>query len=101
MTAHRRLERWSPRLVGGPYTPPELAPTVIRGFVFDDTTERWPDDHPIQTSPIASADGLTVTTASGSTYLLGEPDPDWVRWLAQQGHDFDPENPIRIKETSA
>jgi len=60
-------------------------------------------DHPIKpgmyftTSRIVESDGRLVQTKSGSVYRLGEPDPEWLAWMADNGIDFDPSQPITIR----
>lgn len=48
---------------------------------------------PILTTPVGRVDGRIVTTASGSRYELGAPDPEYDRWLEAQGVTLDTTRP--------
>ena len=75
---------------------PELSSIQLAGAVYGHS--RYEDGHRISTSPIREVDGRRVVTQSGSTYLLGDPDPRYLTWLEEQGVAFDPENPIKVRE---
>lgn len=88
-----RLENWS--VVGAnPYDPPELCPPQLAGEVHG--REGIEDGKRIRTSSLVEANGRTVKTATGSTYILGCPSPDYVEWMKKNDIKFDPENPIRM-----
>lgn len=77
-----------------PYLPPEMNPRCVRGKVHGHPTRE--DGSGIMTSAITKVEGKTVITASGSRYTLGEPRPEYVAWLAEQGRKIDPDNPIKV-----
>ncbi len=83
----KTLESWS--TYRDPWEAPEL-PLRIVGLL---------DGERVRTSRVQDSRGRIVITESGSRYLLGEPDPEYLKWL--QGHDyrFDPENPIKLVKT--
>jgi hypothetical protein len=84
------LENWSVRTGGDAFTPPERVLRCLVGFRVEDSEE-------IITSPIDSVDGRSVRTMSGSVYILGAPDPAWLRWMLDNGVPYDDERPIRAR----
>lgn len=85
-----KLERWS--VVQGepnPYKPPEQMGPCLKGDL---------DGHEIVTSPIIKAEGLLITTFSGSLYELGEIEPGYMGFIEDHAIEFDPENPIKALE---
>lgn len=94
-----RLEQWSTcRLGDDPYVPPEMSLLCLQGQVFGHA--RKGDGTKVTTSPIVAVDGRVITTASGSVYELGEPDPGFLAWLAKEGRTYDPGQPITLKGRS-
>lgn len=98
-----RLENWHTTSTGGAYLAPESAETSICGdcygrydVLIDGTS--MTDGTRITTGPVVELEGRTVTTSSGSKYLLGAPDPTWVTWMAEKGIAFDPAKPLRWKK---
>jgi hypothetical protein len=84
-----RLENWSV-YCGDPYQPPELGGIRLHGT-------RVGEDSPVVTNYVDHVEGRRVTTLTGSVYVLGEPDPQYLRWMAENGHAYDPEQPIRVR----
>lgn len=85
-----QLERWSlqPVYGGSEYAEPQRG---LRGY-------RNGEAMPVRTSRIVAVAGNKVTTASGSTYILGEPDPQYIKWCLAHGcHVPTPEEPIKLK----
>lgn len=82
------LYRWS--VIGDPYKPPEDKALRLSGF-------RDQDEKQITTSVIVDVKGREVTTYSGSTYILEDVDPDYLKFLDATGEVYNPENPIRVK----
>ena len=80
-------------LSNSPWVPPECNPVCLMGY-------RNSEDRGVRTSPIKEVDGSIIRTESGSTYFLGDPDPAYLRYLEENGIDFDPKNPIKDKRTS-
>lgn len=95
-----RLEAWSTTAFDPRLPTREPGNLCVQGNVYG--REGFADGDHILTMPVTSFQGRTIVTKSGSTYLLGEPDPEFVAFLAEEGRPFDPENPIRFvpKETS-
>ena len=88
-----RLEEWSV-ISQDPYAPPEWG-ISLRGKVYGH--DRFPDGEPVRTSPIVKAEGRNITTRSGSSYELGEPEASYRAWLkASLGRELDEEQPIRM-----
>ncbi len=95
MPVEVRLECWCVR--ADPYRAPELGGAWLRGRVYGHP--KFTDGDRIDTGSLVSAEGRTVRTAK-TVYQLGEPDPEWLTWMAEKGIAFDPENPVKIKESA-
>jgi len=89
-----RLECWALCSTGDGYTAPEVFGRCLRGVVTGH--HRKDDGERVVTSRVVSAEGRTATTASGTTYELGEPDPEWLAWMVEHGIAFNPDSPIRM-----
>ena len=77
----KRLENWSINTTGSLYQAPETAVTHLNGEVYGH--DRFPEGHGITTSAVVSSEGNLVMTYSGSTYLLGDPSEDYVKWCRE------------------
>ena len=85
-----KLENWS--VVADPYQAPEIRTLHLSG-------DRTPENglhNPVTTTRVVEVSGRTVKTRSGSMYILGEPDKEYLTWLDQNKIAFDPENPIKV-----
>jgi hypothetical protein len=86
-----RLENWSVIAFGGPYTPPELMRIQLHGQVYDH--DRFANGTEVTTSSLEAFDyGKRTALTQNTLYALGEPDPKFDAWLAEQGkaiHDYD------------
>lgn len=93
-----RLENWSLHLRAprGPYSDPALCKPYLVGDVFGYPNRA--DGHHISTGSIYGVDG-NVAWGRRTTYVLGTPSPGYVAWCAEQGHVFDPANPIRFRHS--
>jgi hypothetical protein len=90
-----KLNNWS--VVYGeqnPYLAPELRSARLHGIV---------DDHPrlgknveVTTSKIVKAEGLIITTNSGSIYELELVDLKYLEYLQENNINFNPKQPITI-----
>jgi hypothetical protein len=91
------IKDWSVTGAGvGPYTPPELAGIRIHGKVYGHP--RFDDGAEITTSSIVRIAGRVVQTASGSIYLLGQPEAEYIVWCKRSGWHIPTEDePIKIK----
>lgn len=91
-----RIEEWavgySSKLA---YAAPECRPATLTGLVFNHP--RLPDGMRTRTTRIVSASGRCVLTASGTTYLLGKPSPEYIEYLRAQGKTLDEMQPIKVK----
>ncbi len=77
-----------------PFAPPELRCLYLHGTIKGHPTR--PDGQKVKTSNIVRSEGDLVFTKN-SIYKLGQPDPKWLDWMEENGIQFDPENPIKIK----
>ena len=90
-----KIENWQIKTAeSDKYTAPELRPIRVKGQVVGH--DRFADGNWITSSPIIAAEGLTLTTATGSRYELGDVDPAYLAWLAEAGQEFNPEQPVII-----
>lgn len=85
------LYKWSVIPSRDPYIAPDLNPGVLVGHRADDPRE-------ITTSRIVKAEGRTITTLSGSVYILEDIDPDYLLWLNQNNIPYNHEQPITVKK---
>lgn len=76
-----RLENWSV-VTKDPYTPPEFA--RIEGEVYGHP--RFNDGELVALSRVQEVNGNIVKTRN-TTYILGEPHPDYVKWCLENGYD--------------
>lgn len=83
------LQNWAVVMTLGPYDAPEAAVARLTGEVFGHP--RFSDGTVVQTSRIVSLSTKErkATTKSGTSYDLGEPSADFLRWLEQNGHSLD------------
>lgn len=85
------LFKWSVGMPDNNFMAPELRTIHLVGF-------RDKDSKRIRTSYIVSVKGCEVKTSSGSTYILEDIDLEYLQWLNDQGIDYDPDNPIKMKD---
>jgi hypothetical protein len=78
-----RLENWSMLMDQDPYLPPEIKRGYLVGSVYGHPN--FEDGGQIVTSYIVEINVRKgfAKTRSGSDYILGRPDPDWVAWLKE------------------
>ena len=86
-----RLENWSVcALPPDPYTAPELWTSVLNGNVYGN--KRFNDRTRVNTSSVKEINTITMKAQTRNTlYELGEPDPDFVKYLNEKGysiHDY-------------
>lgn len=93
-----KLKNWS--IVGYPgdeYRAPEARTVHFQGIVVE--REGFEVGGALRTSPVVGAEGKVVSTRSGSEYeMVGEPDPMWISWLADQGKEPDPHNILLVRD---
>ncbi len=77
------------------YRPPETRSLTIVGIVKGHPSQE--DGKCIHTSAVIRIDGCTVYTRN-RTYRLGRIQPAYRKWLQDSGHDYDPRNPIKMKQ---
>ena len=89
-----KIECWSTtESNNNPFLPPEIKNLSVRGKVYGHP--EYTDGNIIKTSPIQSIQGKTVYTMN-TIYELGEPDPEFIKWMKAEGIFFNPEEPIKI-----
>jgi len=72
------------------YTSPEAIKHCLYGHRSDDKC--------VVTSSIVAADGRTVNTISGSTYILENIDPSYSQWLQANGYVLDQKQPVKMAD---
>lgn len=92
-----RIEQWAVVEDADPYVAPEMRRRYLRGQVFGHPNPRHADGKTVTTSRIINVDGRRVKTNSGSTYVLGEPDPAYVEFCRSINQTMDELNPIKVK----
>lgn len=83
------LNKWGITTTSNPFTAPECSRIHLVGFRDDDNRR-------VITSPIMKVEGRIITTRSGSTYFLGEPDSEYLAYLEEIEYEYDCENPIKV-----
>lgn len=81
-----KIQDWSIR--SDPYQAPEVRSVHLAG--------KLADGREIVSSRIIGIDGRTIHTASGSVYVLGRIRRSYRRWLADNGIDYNPRQPVRF-----
>ncbi len=80
-----RLENWSLTQTLDPYQAPELAVVRLRGYIYEDN--RFLDGSPIITSRVLTVSLINKVAQTRNTkYELGEIDPDFLKWMNENGH---------------
>lgn len=74
--------------------PPEFRKLIIKGRVKGHP--KYPDNKSIITSDVCKVQKDIIFTRN-SVYRLGKPKQDWLDWMKENGIEFDPENPIKIR----
>lgn len=86
------LYRWSlTSYASSPYFAPEQCKLSLVGY-------RDQNPCPIHTSDIKEVNGREITTTTGSVYILEDIDPEYRHWLNENGIEYDPANPIKVKK---
>ncbi len=89
------IDDWRIISLSDEYTAPEDRVIILTGKVFG-----HPNFMPgtkIQTSQIIDCKGRYALTTSGSTYIVGDANDDYISWLESIGYDFDEMNPFSDK----
>jgi hypothetical protein len=88
-----KIENWSTgNCDSNPFLAPEITGIHLRGQVYGHpgkTDGAW-----VKTSRIQSINGKMIETLN-TIYELGEPNPDFLKWMKMEGIEFDPDNPIK------
>lgn len=76
-----------------PFIPPEHRGVYLHGEVYGHPYHE--DGKEVTTSRILSADGKVITCRSRQ-YILGEPDPKYLKFLSDIEYPYEEKNPIKI-----
>src|SRR5271170_5635163 len=86
-----KLSHWSIQIKADPYAAPETKNMDIRLVGYRDDESRA-----VITSSVMKVEGKTITTRSGSVYLLQDIDPAYEAWMKDNGIAYDPDDPIKV-----
>lgn len=87
----KNLYKWWVRpYYSDPWIAPECNFNCLGGFIEG-------NDNPLKTSKIVAANGLEITTYSGSIYVLQDINPEYYQFIKENNIPYDPNNPITIK----
>lgn len=94
-----RLENWAVHLDQGGYRAPETCMRYLSGEVFGHP--RFEEGKKVSTGhlvgfPFMDDDHWFVKTRR-TVYQLGKPSPEYLAWLDENGHTFDPNEPIKAR----
>ena len=81
---------WVRQYYNDPWMAPECNFTCLGGYLEG-------SDKPIKTSKIVKANGVEITTHSGSVYVLQDIEPNYYQFMKENNIPYDPDNPITIK----
>lgn len=94
-----KIDDWSVNVDSDPYRAPELMERIVTGTVVETDSERLNVGKciDIRTSRLIEISGKTLKSR-GSTFILGNIDPNYEKYMKDNNIAFDPENPIRFKK---
>tara|TARA_R110000824_G_scaffold124513_1_gene283085 strand:- start:855 stop:1154 length:300 start_codon:yes stop_codon:yes gene_type:complete len=81
-----------------PYTAPEAMTAHLQGNVYNHPDPKVSNGEFVTTSRMVDSSGLTVTTASGTKYILGTINKAYLKYIKDSGLKYDPSNPIKMKD---
>ena len=84
-----KLEDWQVgKWSSNPYKAPELWTWKLQGKIYNHPN--FNDGEMVTTSEIVKldVDARKATTRSGTEYELGNPNPQWIDWLQEQGYNL-------------
>jgi hypothetical protein len=82
------LDRW--------YLPPEYKRAHLKGYAYGHP--EYKDGTLVKTSIIVETEGFLVKTATGTIYLLEDPDPEYILWLRLNHLKFNNERPFEWRD---
>jgi len=88
------LINWSTTAAGSPYSAPEQVLLSLSGEVYGH--DRFEDGQVITTSAVKGSSGRIVLTENTTYRLVGDPNPDWVRFLEAGDRTVDVNDPIHF-----
>jgi len=88
-----RLDDWS--VNAKPHYPPGTI--YLSGRVSGHPSDCHHDGKRVDTSRVATVDGRTIMTSSGTVYRLGRVSAKYRRWLRAHGIPYDPKCPIVLR----
>jgi hypothetical protein len=92
------LEKWG-IVSTNPFMAPERQTKFsLKGIVYNHPIKE--DGKEVVTSFITNIEGNIVTTYSGSKYILGPPNPEYLEFLNKNGFVFDPADPLKSMKKS-
>ena len=80
-----------------PYMAPEAMTAHLQGNVYNHPNPDVVNGKFVTTSRIVDSSGLTVTTLSGTKYILGTINKNYLKYIKDSGLKYDPLNPVKVK----
>lgn len=86
--AKPRLENWKVCLRLHPYRAAELCKSCLVGEVYNHPDPRHADGKRVETSVLKCLNSKekTAITESGTEYILGNPDKEWLDYIAENNY---------------
>ena len=95
--AAARLIDWEVVGQRTPYTAPEAMTAHLQGNVYNHPDPNVSDGDFVTTSEMVDSSGVTVTTKSGTKYILGTINDEYHKYIKDSGLKYDMLNPVKIK----
>jgi len=80
-----------------PYMAPEAMTAHLQGNVYNHPNPNISNGDFVTTSRMVDSSGVTVTTSSGTKYILGTINKNYLKYIKDSGLKYDPLNPIKVK----
>ena len=93
-----RIIDWSVVGQRTPYQAPETMTAHLQGYVYNHPDSDIPNGDFVITSEMVDSSGLTVTTDSGTKYILGIINEEYLKYIKDSGLKYDPSNPVKVKK---
>jgi hypothetical protein len=73
-----------------PYQAPELAKVKLNGLIYNDEKKRFADGTSVTTSSLMEIDiKNNIAQTRNTTYKLGEPSEEFLKWLNDNGYKLE------------
>jgi len=93
-----RIVDWRVVSSGTPYTAPEARTAHLQGDVYNHPSDKISDGDCVTTSEMVDSSGVVVTTKSGTEYILGTINDEYLKYIKDSGLKYDMLNPVKVKK---